>query len=338
MKNFEIQNIITKKLLGEASSEESLLLEKWRAESEENDTLYKEYSEIWNASANYKAVDFQSKTEAAYQKHLDLLTQEESKVVELQPKVDKNQNEAKVFKLFTMQRVASIAALFVIVFGAMFVFNSFNTTSFNAGNDVMFVSLEDGSSIWLDAGSTVSYDSGFGEYHRNINLDGRAFFDVKKNKDIEFAITSNDMNVSVLGTSFTVDTKADNNVVSVKTGKVAVTSGDKKVTLLPNEKVRLVDNSFINEVASPSDVSWRNEDLSFNNARLDQVIADINLFHDNKIVLDSDSKALDCPFTSKSLKKTSFENIIEILEITYDLQVEKNLEENNISLLISDCK
>jgi transmembrane sensor len=339
MKNSLIENIITKKLLEEASSEELLLLEKWRKESQQNENLYQEYTTIWNASANYIPTNFQPNSELAYQKHIDLLSAEKENIVQLTPKPVTNETtQSSIGRVFTLRRIASIAALFVIVFGAMAVFNAMNTTTISASNGVAFASLEDGSSIWLDKGSSISYDSGFGEYHRDLKLNGKAFFSVKKNKNIEFTIASNDMNVSVLGTSFTVDAKSGNKVVVVKTGKVSVEVNEKKVTLFPNEKVSFVNNDFIEGLASDDDVLWRNKNLSFENARLDQVIADINLFHNDKIILKGDTKNLDCPFTSRSLTETSFENIIEILKITYDLQTQEDPQNGNITLTISDCK
>lgn len=339
MKHLNYQNIITKQLLGEASSEELMMLEQWRKESPQNDHLYQEYADIWNASANYTPVDFQPNAESAYLKHIELLANEGSKVIDLNSKLLNNKAlKPKNSKIFTLQRIASIAALFIVVLGAMFVFNSINTTNISAENGIVFASLEDGSSIWLDKGSSLSYKSGFGEFHRNIELKGKAFFDVKRNPDLEFNISSNDMVVTVLGTSFTVDTKSGNNTVAVKSGKVAVTLNENKVTLLPNEKVRFVNNRFVEEIATDEDVNWRNRDLSFNNARLDQVVADINLFHKDKIVLLSESGSLDCPFTSGSLAATSFENIIEILKVTYDLQTEEDTENGTTILKISDCK
>jgi len=339
MKNLVIENIITKKLLEEATSEELLLLDKWRKESQQNENLYQDYATIWSASANYPSIDFESNKESAYQKHLDLISAEKENIVQLVPQSSTTKSTTSGFtRVFTLRRMASVAALLVIVFGAMVVFDTMNTTTILAVDGISFVSLEDGSAIWLDEGSTVSYDSGFGEYHRDIKLEGKAFFSVKQNKNIGFNISSSDMNVSVLGTSFTLDTKSGNNIVAVKTGKVAVEINNKKITLLPNEKVSFVNNDFIEGIVSDDDIMWRNKNLSFENARLDQVIADINLFHNNKIVLKGDNKNLECPFTSRSLAETSFENIIEILKITYDLQTQDNTQDGNITLTISDCK
>jgi len=334
MDKIKIQDIITKSILEEASSDELVILENWRREADENESLYQEYLTIWNATGAYEPpVDFQSGVMTAYEKHLDLLSKEESKVVQINTSEDsKNTNRSNqsrpTTKFFSLGRIASLAALFVLVFGATFIFRTMSTTNLTATEGVMFASLEDGSSIWLDEGSTLTYKRGFGKNHRDVNLSGKAFFDVQRNENVAFNIASDDINVSVLGTSFTVDTKADKNIVSVKTGKVAVRSADKEVTVTANQKVVFENDNFTQLTAAEADAAWRNSNLSFDNAPLSQVISDINLFHADKIVLNNDIKNLDCPFTARSLANTSFENIIEILKITYDLELENQANGN----------
>jgi ferric-dicitrate binding protein FerR (iron transport regulator) len=334
-----IQDIIIKSILEEASSEELSLLSNWREESFQNEQLYKEYVTVWNASANYESVDFQSSAETAYHKHLDLLKDQESKVINLSSNGSNGTlaNPQAQTRFFTLRRMASLAALFVVALGAMVVFKTLNTTSISADQNISFVTLEDGTSLWLDEGSSISYSNGFGKDHRNLNLDGKAFFDVHRDESLAFIIASNDIQVAVLGTSFTVDTKDGKNIVAVKTGKVSVKADKEEVILEVDDKVIYENNAFTQLKASEEDILWRNKNLSFDNAPLNQVIADINLFHDNKIVLKNDSKELDCPFTARSLANTSFDNIIEILEITYDLKSE--LQENgSVLLTISECK
>jgi len=333
----KIQDIITKRILEEVSSEELVILKKWRRESTHNENLYQEYVAIWDASANYTSIDFHPKAESAYQKHLALLDKEE-KVgqLNLNKSIPPSTNKSST-KLFSIRRLSSIAALFVIAFGAMVVINSMGKTTLTAEEGVTFASLEDGSSIWLDQGSSLTYSRGFGENHRNLKLEGKAFFDVKRNENLSFKISSNDLDVSVIGTSFTIDTKDGKNIVSVKSGKVSVSASGKEITLVANDKVSFENNHFVEQQAEVADVVWRNQNLSFNNAPLGQVISDINLYHGNKIELDVDINHLDCPFTARSLANTSFENIIEILEITYDLEIE-NQENGNVSIKFSDCK
>ena len=123
MNNRKVQDIITKKLLEEATSEELRFLDDWRKESDQNEALYQEYATIWNATANYPSIDFQPNVEAAYQKHLQLLSEEkeETKVVELKEIESSEDLEYKpTFKLFTLRRMASIAAMMVVAIGALF--------------------------------------------------------------------------------------------------------------------------------------------------------------------------------------------------------------------------
>lgn len=347
MEKSRIQDIITKSILEEASSDELLLLEQRRKESQTNENLYNEYKTIWDASADYEPVNFQPNVEAAYQKHLHLINSEKSNIVQLAAS-EKTKQKNILYKssnqeisshktrFFTLRRLTSVAALFVMAFGAMVVFNTMNTTSITAEDGVTFASLEDGSSIWLDEGSSISYKRGFGKDHRDIQLDGKAFFDVERNEKVAFNISSNDINVSVLGTSFTVDTRNDNNIVAVKSGKVAVTAKDNQITLTANEKAIFKNDEFIEETATIEDVIWRNSNLSFNNAPLEQVVADINLFHDNKIVLGN-NQHLDCPFTARSLAKAPFENIIKVLESAYDIEADHQAN-GSVLLTITECK
>lgn len=338
MMNKNIEEIITKMLLEEASSDEILLIEEWRSKSIQNENLYQEYASIWNASASYVPQNFQPNVDAAYQKHLDLLLSEDENVITLTPKpAPETTTKSTSTKIFSLKNLTSLAALFVLALGAMFVLNTMNNTSISSDSGVTFASLDDGSSIWLEEGSTLSYSKGFGETHRDINLEGKAFFDVARDENIPFNISSNDIDVSVLGTSFTVDTQGGKNIVTVTSGKVAVMADEQEVVLTKNEKVTFENNKFIEQTVDSKDMVWRNSNLSFNNAPINQVIADINLFHNNRIELKGNVKDLDCPFTARELANTSFEDIIEILKITYDIEAE-DLDNGNISLTISDCK
>ena len=338
MDKIRIQDIITKSILEEASSSELMMLENWRKESKKNENLYQEYATIWDASSNYRPIDFQLKADLAFNKHLDLLSKEENKIIHLTSNTTSRPTASQpTTRFFTLRRLASVAALFVLILGGLVVFNTLNTISISANNGVAFASLEDGTSIWLDEGSSLSYSSGFGKDHRNIKLKGKAFFDVHRNETLAFNIVSDEIEVSVLGTSFTVDGKEGKNSVSVKTGKVSVKVDDEEITLVADEKAIFENNKFTQLAVTDKDVVWRNSNLSFGNAPLNQVVADINLFHGDRIVLNNDINNLDCPFTARSLANTSFENIIEILKITYDLEVE-NQENGNVLLTISECK
>lgn len=64
--------------------------------------------------------------------------------------------------------------------------------------------LSDSSKVTLSPGSTISYDKAFKNGKREIQLNGEAFFNVKKNAKMPFSVSANHVQITALGTSFTV--------------------------------------------------------------------------------------------------------------------------------------
>ncbi len=355
MENTEIENILAKKVTGEATSSELAYVEQWRKESVKNQNLYNEYEILWDTTALYEPQNFMPDFEAALSSHLNLLTEEsintldntlekdkniqEDKIINSEPEVQKTSEKNITIqqprtKLFSIKRLSSIAAIFVLGIAAMFLLNN-GTTTISSESGVMFASLDDGSMLWLDEGSSISYDKGFGVDHRDLKMEGKVFFDVSRNEDLPFHISEDNLNVTVLGTSFTIDDENDS--VIVTSGKVQVESNNEKVLLVKNQKVKL-DKGHLNTSKSESNSSnWRNSDLSFDESPLTQVIADINMYYDNKLALDINSTVINCKFTSGGMSSQSLENIIEILKKTYDLEV-STLDNGTIVLTVADCK
>ena len=64
------------------------------------------------------------------------------------------------------------------------------------------VTLPDGSAVTLNAGSTLRYARSFGIDNRNVWLDGEGLFEVEKDKNRPFTVSTKDVQVQVLGTIF----------------------------------------------------------------------------------------------------------------------------------------
>lgn len=76
------------------------------------------------------------------------------------------------------------------------------------------VVLSDGTKVYLHSGSYLRYPVSFGSASRDVTLEGRAYFDVSKSK-VPFIVSTEDIKVEVLGTSFDVDAKKSANKSSV---------------------------------------------------------------------------------------------------------------------------
>ena len=64
------------------------------------------------------------------------------------------------------------------------------------------VILPDGSEVWLNAESTIEFPTAFHDGLRQVRLQGEAYFKVAHDERSPFIVTSEQMNVRVLGTSF----------------------------------------------------------------------------------------------------------------------------------------
>ena len=66
------------------------------------------------------------------------------------------------------------------------------------------LTLSDGSRVWLNAGSKLKYPEVFAGDHREVYLEGEAYFEVARNEQASFSVYTRDMNLQVLGTSFNI--------------------------------------------------------------------------------------------------------------------------------------
>lgn len=128
------------------------------------------------------------------------------------------------------------------------------------------VHLPDGSVVILNSGSRLSYDKDFGVKNRLINLEGEAYFDVKKNPSMPMIVSAGAVEVKVLGTTFNVKAYAEDSLVeaSLFTGTIQLSTEkdpERVILLRPREKV--IINQKQNLYTIPSTVKeTRNETVS----------------------------------------------------------------------------
>ena len=100
------------------------------------------------------------------------------------------------------------------------------------------ITLSDGTQVFMNAGSSLKYPVQFIKgHHREVVLEGEAFFDVTKDKKHPFIVKTRGVDVKVLGTKFNVSSykeDADINTVLVE-GSVSLSN-----TGMPNNSTMLV--------------------------------------------------------------------------------------------------
>lgn len=273
-----------------------------------------------------------SKEEVEYRKILavaDLLETPEFDSDELVSKIEKetiNKVKPKVRKL-NIVRTISIAASIAVLFGVIFFQNSKNTAFSTNFGEQLAVYLPDSSKVVLNANSKIEFNTKSWSKNRAVNLNGEAYFIVKKGSNFKVE-TGNGM-VQVLGTEFNVNSSPDYFEVQCYSGKVKVTNKVKSETLLTKGRsVRSIKDINEEITFNPEDAFWLNGISSFNKAPLYRVI--LALENQFNIKIENSEGYRHERFTGNFKnddRKIALETVLSAMNIEY------SISENTVILI-----
>jgi ferric-dicitrate binding protein FerR (iron transport regulator) len=138
-----------------------------------------------------------------------------------------------------------VAAMLIILFGISFLLKNvvFSPAQLTiSGNDLNPKDpyhLADGSLVYLNKNSNLTISKRFGRKDRRVSLKGEAFFEIKRDENLPFIITTGNTKTQVFGTSFNIYSDSSEQVrVSVVTGIVEffTTNGKDRVKLVAGER------------------------------------------------------------------------------------------------------
>lgn len=156
------------------------------------------------------------------------------------------------------------------------------------------LTLPDGSQVTLGARSSLEVD--FATGRRGVKLtSGEAFFSVVKDPSRPFVVMAGAAEVRVLGTQFDVRRAADEVRIAVSDGAVEVihtaaasessrSAARKHLLTAGQALVASTSRLSIQAVGRAEPGAWRRGRLSYENASLGEVIADINRYSSREIV------------------------------------------------------
>ena len=142
------------------------------------------------------------------------------------------------------------------------------------------LTLPDGTLVFLNSESTLSYPSRFDGDTRNVNLRGEAYFEVAKDPEKKFIVsTSHQSQIEVLGTHFNVEAyeKEDRVSATLVEGKIGFIykcdNASKKVLMAPGQK--LIYDSKDSKVqlyatSGESETAWKEGKIIFRNTPLEE--------------------------------------------------------------------
>ena len=212
------------------------------------------------------------------------------------------------------------------------------TETFNTGAGVIeTISLSDQTLVTLSPASRL--EARISDGHREITLSaGTAFFDVTSDPNRPFVVSSGELTVTVVGTQFDVRTSDSSYRVSVAEGEVDVgypmtiggrTTGRQITHSLSTGQAVLATKKDGLTEPTPirlSDVgAWREKRLVYDDATIEEVIADVNRFDERLIALGPGSQEIGELRLSGSFNAENIDGILTTLEEIYPVErVEAN--------------
>lgn len=199
------------------------------------------------------------------------------------------------------------------------------------------LTLQDGTDVWLNSQTTLVYPAVFSGKERRISVEGEAYFDVAKNPEKPFIVSSQGIEMKVLGTKFNVHSYPGEKDIqtSLIEGSLHVyfSRPDKRgVILKPNEQVTIKDGTMrIGAIPHHEYFSWRDGIYSFENELLIDILKKLQLYYDIKIEI-KDPSIFKWEYTGKFRQRDSIDEILRMIQRIHKFKIEKD-EDNNIITL-----
>lgn len=199
------------------------------------------------------------------------------------------------------------------------------------------LTLQDGTNVWLNAQSTLTYPAVFSKNERRVMVEGEAFFEVAKNTEKPFIVSSQGVDMKVLGTKFNVLSYPGEKDIqtSLIEGALHVyfsKQNEKGVVLHPNEQVTIKDgNMEVGSIPHHDYFLWKDGIYSFENEPLIDILKKLQLYYDVKINI-KDPSIFKWEYTGKFRQRDGIDEILRMIQRIHKFKIEKD-EDNNIITL-----
>lgn len=290
---------IQKELLGTISAEERQQLQKWKAQSADNQLIADRILKAWDQSEAF-GDDIFIDLDVDYQLLQDKIRQSEKG------------------SIFTLNTWMGLAASVAVLFGIVFLLRPSTHMEIVADSDKFEIILPDGSEAILSKGTEINYSKNF-DSERIVELEGGALFKVIHDKDLPFEVRSTHLTTTVLGTTFFIIDKEESGDAEVQLleGSVSVSNATgQSVILKENQRVILQENEelLLLDQLKTQQFDWYYDGFQFDNSSLDQVIQDIANYYGVYVQLNEELRR--CSFTG-NLQNQSLDVMLSSIAEVY---------------------
>jgi transmembrane sensor len=308
-----------KHLLGETSPAENALVREWLLADLSNQSYYDELKKVWDTSLQLAASSTVDEHKA-WQRFRQRINDGDT------------ERPAAPSVLPEKQRTnwLRIAASVIIVLGLglggyrLMRGQPVETIVAQSTGTVLTDTLPDGSTVTLNKTSSLTYPSKFEGEQRAVKLTGEAFFHVTPDKKKPFVIAVNDVQVTVVGTSFNIRTENGFTDVVVETGIVRVTRNGKTVELHANERLRTSAQDTLQKEAVEDKLYnyYRTKEFICDDTPLWKLVETLNEAYQSDIIIGKEE--LRNQRINIVLKNESLDRVLELVSATLNARIIKS--------------
>lgn len=257
-------------------------------------------------------------------------------------------NVSKKRKIDSLRFVKYVAIWLVLLIPSAWVvyyFYNYNKQD-NIVNNTLYVpagqraklTLSDGTVVWLNACTTFIFPSVFSKDKREVSVIGEAFLDVAKDEERPFILSSQDINLKVLGTQFNIQSYPEAGYIrtDLLSGSVKVYkegNENNSVIMKPNEQITIkAEEIVIGKIKNPDYFLWKSGVYSFDNESLKCILRKIELYYDTTILV-KDSTQFNVRYTGKFRQQDGVDEILRVIQKVYPFRIEKDIQKNIFTLI-----
>ena len=185
--------------------------------------------------------------------------------------------------------------------------------------------LQDGTKVWLNSASSVEYVAPFFSRERRVKMDGEAYFEVQHDAQAPFVVSTNGLDIKVLGTRFNIrNDDSDHRITTVLLeGAVkAYASGDEKaaVRLRPSQQLvfdtRTGAMRLTDEPSADRSINWIDGRFCFEHDTFGEIVAELKRYY-NVDIRFMDEALRSERFSGDFRVEDGIYHIMSVLQLTY---------------------
>ena len=191
----------------------------------------------------------------------------------------------------------------------------YNTVIVPRGGEFV-IELSDGTKVWLNAESELRYPVSFADGERGVYLTGEAYFEVKRNEQHPFTVTTGDHRVTVLGTEFCVRAYKDEHKIltTLESGSVSINSGMESVRLSPGQQSSVEGSAIkVESVDTEIFTAWRDKKYIFREVTLGEMLNTLSRWYNMEVTFE-DEEFKNYRFTGELMKYSDIREFLNRLE------------------------